>query len=76
MRKKQKIILVIAGNYKQYQLWLFNNRGIEGIENSRYISSAGELYGYHPEEVEIILTGEYWKSSAHNSDRFQYLSKK
>lgn len=72
---KNKTILVIAGDYRQFQNWFSFQKRLKGFENCKYIDSIDALYGYEPKGIKIILIGEYWKNRAYNSDRFQWLSK-
>jgi len=71
---EKKIKLVIAGNYRQYQLWYMTHKRLKGYEDCRYIDNIDKLCGYSPNKVEIVLEGEYWRNPAYKSPRYQYLS--
>ena len=76
MREKKvvKIKIVIAGDYRQYQIWYEFHKRLKGYENCRYIDDPRRLYGYRSEDIEIIGVGEYWKNPAWESQRVQFLA--
>lgn len=55
--------LVIAGTFFQYQDWLRESRTL--TSKARYVWEKEQLQGYHPEDVEIVLAGEYWRNEAY-----------
>ena len=59
---KGKIKLVIAGNFRQYEEWLWFHKQLKGYEVSHYISSIDKLYGYSNKDAEIVLIGTYWEN--------------
>jgi len=55
------MILVLAGNYKQYCNWMERNNHTP--ETAKYVSLPEQVRGF--QNCEYVTTGEYWKNKAY-----------
>ena len=60
-----RMILVIAGNSRQYLDYLQKNN--MNRRDAIYANSEKDLMGYDLRKTKIVLTGEYWLNSVYNS---------
>lgn len=66
-----KVTIVLAGNYRQYTDWIYDNvlPDVEAIKSYRY--------GSHPEKVQpliaknVIVIGTFWDDFPHATDMYE-----
>ena len=67
-RDPPRQVLVIAGNYRQFELWRRTQAG-DRARRSVYLATPERARGYGPENVEsVVLTGEWWLSELYRDE--------
>lgn len=63
-------ILVVAGNWKQFADF---RETCPKDMRLKYAHSREHFQGYHPEEITILMVGQWWLSSAENFEEIYRL---
>lgn len=70
--KIRKITLVVAGNYRQYMMYLRESRTAR--EDALYVHRPDQILGLHKEYVEnIVYRGEFWLNPLYGNDELETL---
>lgn len=64
--------LIISGTYAQYRDWLNANHA--NPRAAVHIGNEDALFGFDPDEIEIVLTGTYHDNPAYCSKQYLYLT--
>jgi len=54
----KKVVLVLTGTYKQFKYYCQVNN--IDPRNARYCCLPEHIMCYRPEDVELVMTGEFW----------------
>ena len=60
-----KLSLVIAGDYSQFKHFVQSFGQLIERKSYKFVNAPEKLRGYRPNEVKVVLWGDYWDNPAY-----------